>query len=260
MNSGPGKNSVVVISGIARGIGKALAIELAQKGATICGIDIREDELQALATKFNQTNTSHFLQKIDITDAAACQKFADQVIEKFKRVDMVVNSAGITHIAPAEQTQNTDFDRVIKINLLGTIYFTQSFLHELIKSKGCVVGISSVAGYSPLYYRTAYAASKHGVWGYLATLHTEMKDKNVHVMTVCPSYVNTLLQENQQQFFSNQTQETLTPQFVAKAIIEGAEKRKKLLFIGKTAQRAYWLHKFWPNLYEKIMVSKTRMK
>jgi short-subunit dehydrogenase len=132
-------------------------------------------------------------------------------------------------------------------------------LPELIKSKGCIAGISSVAGYSPLYYRTAYAASKHGVWGYLTTLHAEMKNKGVLIMTVCPSYVNTSLQENQKEYFSNQTQEVLTPEFVAREIIRGVEKRKKLLFIGKTARYAYLLSKYFPDWYEKIMIKKTRL-
>jgi len=253
------KNKVVVISGIARGIGKELALLSAQKGAIVAGFDIRESDLNELKQKLDELSVPYFIKNIDITNANACQLFVNEVIEKFIKIDIVINSAGITHIAPVQETNTEHFERVIQINLMGTIYLTQSCLPHIEKQQGTVVGISSVAGFTPLYYRTAYAASKHGVLGYLTTLHSEMKSKNVHVMTACPSFVTTQLQDQQQKYFSNNTNEALTPTFVALEIFKGIEQRKKFVFIGKTAYRAYLLNRFFPNLYEKIMIAKTKI-
>lgn len=243
---------VVVISGVARGIGKALAIMASQQGAIVAGVDVLDSELESLELTGN-----YYLRRVDISVSKECDEFVKNVIQHYGKIDIVINCAGITHIAPATETQTQHFERVINVNLMGTIYLTQSCLPHIIAQKGTIAGISSVAGYTPLLYRTAYSASKHGVWGYLNTLHAEMKESDVHVMTICPGFVETQLQENQQKYFSNQTQEVLTPQYVAAEILHAIKKRKKLLFIGRTARLAYWLNRFFPSLYEKIMIRKT---
>jgi short-subunit dehydrogenase len=132
-------------------------------------------------------------------------------------------------------------------------------LPDIVNEEGTIAGISSVAGYSPLIYRTTYAASKHAVFGYLASLRAELRDKNVQVLTICPSFVVTDLQENQQQYFKNNTSEALTPEFVAKEIFEAIWKRNDLSLIGKTAKRVYCLNRFFPRIYEKIMLRKMKI-
>lgn len=253
------QGKVVFITGIARGIGKSLAEAVAKKGAIVVGFDILEEELQKLEIELKSYKTDHLLEKVDITQKEACKLFVEKVVHQFNRIDIIINSAGITHIAPSTETNLEDFDKLIQINLLGTIYISQLCLPKVIENKGSIVGISSVAGYSPLYYRTAYAASKYGVWGYLETLHAEMKEKEVHVMTVCPSFVETKLQENQQKYFTNNTNEALTTEYVAQEILKGIDLKKKQLFIGKTAKLAYWVHKLFPSFYEKVMIKKTKL-
>ena len=253
------QGKVVLITGVARGIGKSVAEAVAKKGAIVAGFDILKNELQELERDLKNSKTDYLLEKVDITQKEACKLFVEKVIQKFNRIDIVIHSAGITHIAPSTETNLEDFDKLIQINLLGTIYISQLCLPKVIENKGSIVGISSVAGYSPLYYRTAYAASKYGVWGYLETLHAEMKEKEVHVMTVCPSFVETKLQENQQKYFTNNTNEALTTEYVAQEILKGLEYKKKLLFIGKTAKLAYWIHKLFPRFYEKVMIKKTKV-
>lgn len=243
---------VVVISGVARGIGKALAIMASQQGAIVAGADIIDSELECL-----ELTGSYYLGRVDISVPQECDEFVKNVLRHYGKIDILINCAGITHIAPAIETQTQHFERVVNVNLMGTIYLTQSCLPHIIAQKGTIAGISSVAGYTPLLYRTAYSASKHGVWGYLTTLHAEMKSSGVNVMTISPGYVETQLQQNQQKYFSNQTQEVLTPEGVAFEILKGIENRKKLLFVGRTAKLAYWLNRFFPSLYEKIMIRKT---
>lgn len=252
-------NKTIVISGIARGIGKALALEAADQGWQVAGLDIRQDDLDTLSEELNQFKQAHYLEVVDIRDAEACEAFIQKVVKALGSIHVLINNAGITHIAPEDKTSIEASKNLMDINFMGTVHLSHFALPHIIASKGCLAGVSSVAGYSPLLYRTAYAASKHAVWGYLSSLRSEMREKKVQVLTICPSFVSTDLQENQQKYFKNSTNEALTTQYVAQRILEAIEQRDDLCLIGKTAKRVYWLNRFFPKLYEKIMIKKMKM-
>ncbi|MFT5071865.1 MAG: short-subunit dehydrogenase, partial [Chitinophagales bacterium] len=175
------------------------------------------------------------------------------------QIDMLINNAGITFIAPEKETSISATKNLMDINFMGTVHLSHFALPEIIRNHGTLASVSSVAGYSPLLYRTAYAASKHAVWGYLGSLRAELRMEQVQVLTICPSFVNTELQESQQKYFKNSTQEALTPSMVASQIFQAIENRKDLVLIGKTAKRVFWLNRWFPKLYEKIMIKKTKI-
>lgn len=253
------KGKTIVISGIARGIGKALALDCASLGMNVAGLDIKQEELNFLEKELAKFNIKSFLQSVDIRNETACNTFIDNCIKELGTIYILINNAGITHIAPENETSVQQTLNVMNINFMGMVHLTHAALPQIIRNKGVVAGVSSVAGYSPLLYRTAYAASKHAVWGYLSSLRTEMKEKNVHVLTICPSFVSTDLQESQQKYFNNKTNEALTPGFVAAEILNAIQQKKDIALIGKTAKQVYWLNRFFPKLYEKIMIRKTRI-
>lgn len=251
------RNKHVLITGVGRGIGKEIALQIARLGAHVSGFDLLEDELDDTRAALKQLSNNCYLSLVDITNTKACEQFVWEAEQRLGKVVGVINCAGITHIALAEETAFTTFSKLIDVNLLGTICITQICLPSVIESKGFVVGIGSIAGYSPLYYRTAYSASKHGVMGYFSSLRSEMKEKNIPVTVVCPGYVNTKLQENQEQF-SNRTGESMSAAYVAQKMVEGIQQKKPILLIGKVAKQVYWLQKFFPKWYEKIMIRKTK--
>ena len=253
------KGKTIVISGIARGIGKALALQAAELGMQVAGIDIRQDDLVLLELALKKQQTPMHLELVDITEEKACKRFIETVKDHLGRIDILVNNAGITHIAPEDETEISATQRLMQINFMGVAHLSHYALPEIIKHKGTLAGVSSVAGYSPLLYRTAYAASKHAVWGYLSSLRAEMREKQVQVLTICPSFVATDLQETQQKYFKNNTNEALTPVFVANEIIEAIQERRELVLIGGTAKKVYWLNRFFPGLYEWIMIRKSRV-
>ncbi|MCB9226725.1 MAG: SDR family oxidoreductase [Chitinophagales bacterium] len=250
---------VIVISGVARGIGKALVLEVAKHGMLVAGFDVRKQELDELQFVLNENKNDCLLECVNITNEQMCKQFIEAVVAKYGKIDILINNAGITHIAPEKETKPNDVEKLMQVNVLGLMYLSHYALPHIIKQKGTLVSLSSVAGYSPLLYRTAYAASKHAVWGYMNSLRAEMRDKNVKVLTVCPSFVATQLQENQQQYFTNNTNVALNSESVAKEILKAIIDKKELALIGKTAKQAYWLNRFFPKLYEKIMIKKTKI-
>ena len=253
------KNKTIIISGVARGIGKALALQAAQMGMNIAGLDVRQKELDELELALKEYKVHYYLQLVDIRDEAACKAFVMTSRKKLGAIDILINNAGITHIAPEHETSVAKTKNLMDINFLGMVHLSHYALPDIINEEGTIAGVSSVAGYSPLIYRTAYAASKHAVFGYLSSLRAELRDKKVQVLSICPSFVSTDLQEHQQKYFNNNTNEALTPAFVSNEIFEAIQERRDLCLIGKTAKRVYYLNRFFPGLYEWIMLRKMQV-
>lgn len=250
------KGKTIVISGIARGIGKALALEAGQYGMHIVGLDLRKEELDILSAELQAKSVDFYFEALDIRDEGACTYFIEKALSKFGRIDILINNAGITHIAPEKETEIRHTKNVMDVNFMGTVHLSHLCLPEIIKNKGAIAGVSSVAGYSPLVYRTAYAASKHAVWGYFSSLRAELRSQGVQVLTICPSFVSTDLQEEQKSYFKNNTSEALSPAYVSSEIYKAIYQKRDEVLIGKTAKRVYFLNRFFPKLYEKIMLKK----
>jgi len=253
------KGKTIIISGIARGIGKALAIQAAKMGMHVAGLDLKQKDLDALEEELRKLNAHYYLEVVDIRNEEACKAFVKAARTKLGAIDILINNAGITHIAPEDETSVAETKNLMDVNFLGMVHLSHYALPDIINEEGSIAGVSSVAGYSPLIYRTAYAASKHAVYGYLASLRAELRDKNVQVLTICPSFVTTDLQEHQQKYFNNNTDEALSPSFVSNEIFEAIQERRDLSLIGKTAKRVYWLNRFFPGIYEKMMLRKMKV-
>lgn len=201
----------------------------------------------------------------DVTDEQACTAAIAVATARFGRIDAVVNNAGISHRSPFETTATAVLRRVMEVNLFGAIHLTRPTLPALRQSRGLVVAISSVAGYTPLIARTGYAASKHALHGFFESLRTEVAADGIDVMLVCPSFIATGIDRNAlgpdgravthaQVVIGQQLQ----PDAVADRIFRGCERSQRLLLIGRTAWAAWWVSRLAPSLYERIMARKLR--
>jgi NAD(P)-dependent dehydrogenase (short-subunit alcohol dehydrogenase family) len=195
-----------------------------------------------------------------VTDEAACRAAVAATLERFGRIDVVINNAGLSHRSPFADTDVAVLRRVIDVNLFGAIHLTHPALPALKQSRGLIVAISSVAGYTPLIARTGYAASKHALHGLFESLRTELASAGVDVMMVCPSFIATQIDRNAiggdgQPVRHAQVTigDPLSPDAVAERIFAGAERSRRLLLVGRTAWQAWWVSRLAPRLYEKLM-------
>lgn len=181
---------VAIITGGAQGIGRRTAEVLAERGYSLAIIDLREPTATAAAI---QSRGGEVLSVSgDIVDEAAVAAFAESVSARFGRADVLVNNAGISHIAPAEQTSSSDFRRVIDVNLVAPFLLCRVFgKHMLEAGRGSIVNVASVAGLLGVADRAAYNASKHGLIGLTRTLAAEWGGRGVRVNAVCPGWVKT---------------------------------------------------------------------
>jgi NAD(P)-dependent dehydrogenase (short-subunit alcohol dehydrogenase family) len=181
---------VAVITGAAQGIGKRTAEVLAQRGYSLALSDLRSPSETVRATS---TAGVEVLECVgDISDDAVVSRLADTVKQRWGRVDVLVNNAGISMIAPAETLSGKDYRRVLEINLVAPFLLAKAFGALMLEQKsGCIINVSSVAGLVAVADRAAYNASKHGLIGLTRTLAAEWGGRGVRVNAVCPGWVKT---------------------------------------------------------------------
>lgn len=258
--------SVAVVSGAASGLGRALAHHAAAQGAQVAALDVAADGLAALAREFAALGRSVLTLPCDVTDRVACEAAVARVVQQFGRLDWLFANAGISHHSALAQTAPQVIRRVVEVNFFGAVHLTQAALPHLLQSRGAIVAVSSVAGYSPLLARTGYAASKHAMHGFFDSLRPEVAAAGVSVTLACPSFVDTGIDRHALDGSGAVGRHAnrvvvgrpLPPDAVARRIGAAAMRSKPRVLIGRTAHLAWWLSRLAPDLYEAVMARRMR--
>ena len=237
---------VVVITGGAGGIGRALAAAFLAKGAKVALLDL---SAAALAEAALSLQPRPLTVTCDVTDAKACARAMAEVVAAEGGIDILVNNAGISHRSTFLDTTDDVLRRVMEVNYFGSVHCTRAALPSLLQRRGQVVVISSVAGFAPLIGRTGYAASKHALHGFFDTLRAELRDAGVNVLMVCPSFIDTPLRKDVPVPMGG----LLTPEVVAAAIVSGCRARQRQLVLGNVGRLSFWVSKLAPRAYEVLM-------
>jgi 3-oxoacyl-[acyl-carrier protein] reductase len=186
---------VAVITGAARGIGRAIAEKLALLGADIVVADMLEDLAKQTADEISQlTHRRTLALKINVTDGKSANDMIDQTIKEFGRVDILVNNAGITRDTLILRMEESDWDAVIDVNLKGVFNCSKAAIRTMMKQRyGRIVNISSVSGQAGQAGQTNYSASKAGVIGFTKALAREVASRQITVNAVAPGFIPTFL-------------------------------------------------------------------
>ena len=188
---------VAIITGAARGIGRQAAITLAERGYRVAANDLEvpEDTLEELRS----AGADVLSLPGDVSDEAAVRGMVGTVLENLGRIDVLVNNAGISAIVPAEDTTLADWERTLSVNLTGPFLMCREFGRVMLgQGSGSIVNVSSVAGLLGVSDRVAYNASKHGLVGLTRTLAAEWGGRGVRINAVCPGWVKTEMDEEDQ--------------------------------------------------------------
>jgi NAD(P)-dependent dehydrogenase (short-subunit alcohol dehydrogenase family) len=259
------QNKTVVITGAAGGLGLAFARRFGQGGAKIAMLDIKQDAVNEASEKHQTEGLEAFALGCDVSDAESVVNALDQVVDHFGGVDVLINNAGIAVRAAFDQTHLSVFHKVMNVNFFGSIYCTRAFLGSLRRSKGLIIVISSLAGFSPLLGRTAYSASKHALHGLFDSLRSELRGSGVGVLIVCPGFTATGFGESALDgdgSITSHPRSTVgkldSPEHVAEQVFEAAKRNKRLLVLTSVGKLGRIINKLSPALYEWIMVRSTR--
>jgi NAD(P)-dependent dehydrogenase (short-subunit alcohol dehydrogenase family) len=236
---------VTVVTGAASGLGRALAIELAVRGATLELSDVDVTGLEETAARCRDLGAPAKTHLVDVADHAAVGAFAEAVVAEHGAVRMVVNNAGIALAAQATEQRLADIHRVLDVNLRGVINGTQAFLPALEASgDGRLVNISSVFGLVAMPFNSAYNASKFAVRGYTEAVAIELDIARAPITVTCvhPGGIATNIAANAQSAPGNEqllaSFEALLrmpPERAARLILEGVARRRRRVLVGADA-------------------------
>ena len=184
------EKEVAVVTGGAQGIGRRTSELLAERGYSIAIIDLQKPKATVQTVEQHGGEVLWFTG--DICREEIVEEFARKVFDRFGRVDVLVNNAGISLIRPAEETTAAEYRRVLEVNLVAPFLLAQTFGRIMLQARrGSIVNVASIAGLVAVSDRAAYNASKHGLVGLTRTLAAEWGGRGVRVNAVCPGWVKT---------------------------------------------------------------------
>ncbi len=254
-------DQIVIITGASSGIGKALAIEFAGRGANLVLAARNYVALCELTeTLIKQYGIKALMAvQCDVSVEEDCDYLIKQTILTYGKIDILINNAGISMRALFKDVDLKVLKTVMDVNFWGTVYCTKYALPHILKTKGSVVGVSSIAGYKGLPGRSGYSASKCAMNGFLDVLRIENLKAGLHVMTACPGFTasnirNTALAKDGSQQGESTLEEDkmMTAEEVAKIIADGVENRTRtLIMTGQGKLTVYAKYNFFPAWLDK---------
>jgi short-subunit dehydrogenase len=262
-------NTVAVVTGAASGIGHALAVRLAQEGASLALADIRTAELNEAARRLKSMGgsyskvTAHI---VDVSDKERVGEFAREVVEEHERVHLLINNAGVGLFGTAEQLSIEDIEWLMGVNFWGVVYGVKHFLPILRRQpEGHIVNVSSVFGIVGPVGHSAYAASKFAVRGFTEALRHELAGSSVKVSLVHPGGVKTNIANNarpgagadhaavdRERAIFNMAART-PPEKAADRIVRGILRDEERILVGADAWMIDRIQRWAPVKYWRLM-------
>ena len=260
------EDKTIVVTGAGSGMGREVTLELLRRGANVAAVDLNPKSLEETAALATDAPDVFATFVVDVTDRAAVEALPQKVIDKFGAVDGLINCAGI--IQPFVKLNELDYsaiDRVLNVNLRGTLYMTKAFLPFLLKRpEAHVVNISSMGGFLPVPGQTAYGASKAAVKLLTEGLSAELAGTPVHVTVVFPGAVATNIAANSGVAIpagadtSARARSVYPAEKAARDIVDGMEKNSFRVLVGPDAKMMDRLYRLSPRRATAFIASQMK--
>ncbi|RZK43522.1 MAG: SDR family oxidoreductase [Pedobacter sp.] len=253
------ERQVVWITGASSGIGEALAYAYSELGATLILSSRNRELLISVKEKCKHQNKVHIL-TLDLEDTSSLSLKVKEAINIYGRIDILINSGGVSQRSLAIETNLETEQRLMNINFWGTVVLSKAVLPQMLTQKnGHLVCISSLVGKFGTPLRSSYSASKHALHGYFDSLRAETP-QNIYTTIICPGFIrtqvtiNALTANGTAQGTMDKAQENgMSPEDCAKEIIKAINAKKLEAYIGGKETNGVLLKRFFPKLFARII-------
>lgn len=251
-------SKIVWITGASSGIGEALVYEYFKAGDKLIISGRNRDELFRVKGNCQNSFNVHVL-AFDLSETETLLNKAEDAIKIFGKIDILINSGGVSQRALSLETSLTTEQKIMDTNFWGTVVLSKAVLPLMIKSGGGqIVVISSLVGKFGTKFRSAYSASKHALHGYFDSLRSEVYDKNIDITIVCPGFIKTNVSINaltasgkKQETMDDAQANGMSAKECAGEIIKAISAKKEEVYIGGSETKAVLLKRFFPKLFSK---------
>ncbi|MBP6516307.1 MAG: SDR family NAD(P)-dependent oxidoreductase [Chitinophagales bacterium] len=259
------KDKIIVITGAGSGMGRTLALQLAQRGALVLLSDIHEVGLAETEHLVQQQGGRCKSYKMDVGDKPQVEAFAKAVLDEFKFIDVLINNAGMAiGKASFDEIPMDDFERLINVNLWGVIQHTKLFLPSMLtRPEAAIVNTSSVFGLFPVPSQVPYCVSKYAVRGFTETLRMELNGTNVAVTCVHPGGIKTNIVNYGIHYNDGEKVKAefdkvaiTSAEKAASIIIRAIEKKAKRVMVGPDAKLIRFVSQLSPNLLDSFVLKR----
>ncbi len=249
------RGAVVAITGASAGIGRETALAFAREGARIAICARRSERLEALAEAIRAGGSECLVMQTDVADAAQVQRFITATLERFGRLDVLVNNAGYGVRGRVEDTPLDDYERLMRVNYLGTVYGCSAAVPILRRQgRGVIINVSSIVGHRSLPGGAAYAASKAAQVSLTESLRAELRGSGVFACSVHPIGTQTEFAEVAAQLSAGRPGGPLGPQQsaadVARAIVGAARRPRAEVYPYPLSRVVTWTNALLPGLMD----------
>jgi NAD(P)-dependent dehydrogenase (short-subunit alcohol dehydrogenase family) len=259
-----------VITGASSGIGEALARAYASQGHNVVLAARAKDAIDRVAEGCERAGGQALAVPTDVTDPEACRALVERSVERFGGIDVLVNNAGISMWARFDEvTDLTLFDRIMRVNYLGSVYCTHFALPHVRKARGLLVAVSSLTGKTGVPTRTGYAASKHAMQGFFDSLRIELLGTGVDVLVVSPGFVRSGIRERVLGADGKPTGEspreedsgaTMSLEQCTRLITRAIDARDRELVMTGAAKVGMWVKLVAPGLVDRMALRAVKTK
>ncbi len=251
---------VAIITGASSGIGLAIAKEFALNGISVVLAARKIESLKEVEQDIKKAGGEAFSVQTDVSVESDCRDLIQATLTHFGQIDILINNAGLSMRGLFQETDLSVLKTLMDVNFWGTVYCTKYALPHIIKTKGSIVGISSIAGFIGLPGRSGYSASKFAMNGFLSTIRVENLKKGVHVMVVAPGFTASnvrLAALNESGAPQGETprneDKMMSAETVAQYVYKGVLKRKRTVILTFVEGKlTVFLSKWVPALLDKL--------
>jgi short-subunit dehydrogenase len=253
------RENVAIITGATFGIGRELALQLADQGAWLALAARNVEKLTEVSTQCNQRGGKAIAVPTDVAVQSACKSLIESTVGEYGRIDTLINNAGVGMAARFDElTDLSIFEKVIQVNFFGSVYCTFYALNYLKKTRGRLVGISSQRGLFPSATADGYGPSKHAMVGFFDSLRIELAGSGVSVTMIYPEWVSTGITSRALNADGTPTGEishhennAMTVETCARLILRAVEKRERALVMTSLGRLGLWVKLIAPGLVDQ---------